>query len=304
MARSTKIIDADYYNQPGDFGYYQRTNLQTMIDNFMIGYIGTGKVLGMVPRHEVAFWMQRAIQEFSYDIFHSEKRLEFELGPTLSVVLPSDYVNYVEVNRTTTDGRELKLIPNPRTRATQGVVQDENYEPVTDQQSGEIVITDGETLKRFGDNTQISQQISRDYYYENYDGDFSDNYYTYYGRRFGLTPSDATTNGTFIVDNSKGILHFDAISQQDDIVTLTYISDGIGANNDLEDVYVPKLAEDAVYYFALSRLTELRTDTIQVAPLYKKQAKAKMQNAKIRLMNLRPEEMANTFRNKSKWIKH
>ena len=37
--------------------------------------------------------------------------------------------------------------------------------------------------------------------------------------------------------------------------------------------------------------------------LYKKEKYAKMRNAKIRLQNLKLEELTQTFRNQSKWIK-
>ena len=37
---------------------------------------------------------------------------------------------------------------------------------------------------------------------------------------------------------------------------------------------------------------------------YKKEASAKMRNAKIRLSNMKTKEMAQILRNKAKWIKH
>ena len=305
MARSTRTSDADHYRgNNGDFGYYQRTNLQTMIDNFMVAYIGNDKFLKAIPRYEVAFHMQRCIQEFNYDIFHSTTSKEFELGPTLQLQMPSDYVNYVKIKRVTRDGRELELIPAPRTTAPQAVVQDQNYEPITDSTGDIIEADESETVKRWRDNTQINETIQRDYYYENYDGDFHDNYYTFYGRRYGLTPSDATTNGTFIIDNVGGLIYFDSLMEQGDLIILTYITDGLQDGDDLSNVLVPKLAEDAVYANVLYNLTKLRPSAGPSINLFKKEAKAKMANAKIRLMDLRPAELKNVLRNKSKWIKH
>ena len=68
--------------------------------------------------------------------------------------------------------------------------------------------------------------------------------------------------------------------------------------------YVPKLAEDAVYARILADLSKIRPAASGAAALYLKQAKAKMNTAKIRLMELKREEMAQIFRAKSKWIKH
>ena len=59
-----------------------------IINNFIIAYVGDGKVLTKVPRYEVAFWAQRSVQEFSYDVFHSEKAIEIELSPTKTISLP------------------------------------------------------------------------------------------------------------------------------------------------------------------------------------------------------------------------
>ena len=304
MARTQRINAADYYGSTNDYGYYQRTNLQTMIDNFMIAYIGADKTLANVPRHEVAFHMQRCVQEFNYDIFHSEKSLEFELGPALELVLPNDYVDYVSIKRISEDGLELALTPASRSSSPQAVLQDDDYTPLADN-NGEILMGDGsETIDRWKDSTRIDNNITRDYFDINSDADFGDNYNTFYGRRFGLTPSDATTFGEFIIDSVAGIIYFNSVMQTGDFIVLNYITDGIGNNDDLSNVFVPKLAEDAVYANALYNLAKLRPSAAGAAGLYKKEAKAKMNNAKIRLMNLRPQELKNVLRNKSKWIKH
>ena len=303
MAESTRRLDADHYNS-ADLGYYQRTNLQTLIDNFMIAYIGDGKILTKVPRYEVAFHMQRCIQEFNYDIFHSEKRIELELGPALQVAMPSDYVNYTRITRTSPNGEEQELIPAQRNGATQAIIQDDQYQPVQGSDGDNIIADESETLKRWKEGDNIARDILYDSNYLNSDGDFSSSYYSYYGRRFGLTPSDSNVNGTFLIDNSAGIIYFDSFFRQDDLIILEYISDGLELGGDLETVYVPKLAEDAVYSNALYNLMKLRPSAAPALPLFKKEAKAKMQNAKIRLMDLRPAEMKTVFRNKSKWIKH
>ncbi len=64
------------------------------------------------------------------------------------------------------------------------------------------------------------------------------------------------------------------------------------------------MAEDAVMASILYNLSKLRPSAAGAAPLYKKEASAKMRNAKIRIANMKPAEMAQIFRNKAKWIKH
>ncbi len=85
MAISRRPLDVDNYsaldggNGLAIPGYYRRTNLNDIISNFMVAYVGDGKALTKVPRYEVAFWAQRSVQEFSYDVLHSEKSIEIEL---------------------------------------------------------------------------------------------------------------------------------------------------------------------------------------------------------------------------------
>ena len=78
----------------------------------------------------------------------------------------------------------------------------------------------------------------------------------------------------------------------------------MGDNGNFDNVYVPKLAEDAVYASMLYNLSKLRSSAAGAAGLYKKEASSKMRNAKIRLSNMKTTEMTQIMRNKAKWIKH
>ena len=126
MAISRKPLDVDNYSALDGGtglsipGYYRRTNLNNIINNFIVGYIGDGKVLTKVPRYEVAFWAQRAVQEFSYDVFHSEKSVEIEISSTKTISLPSDYVNYVRLEYTDSDGIMRPIPLSSTTRASVG----------------------------------------------------------------------------------------------------------------------------------------------------------------------------------------
>ena len=87
MAESRKLYTGQQYyakhqgdtaNIPSDFqglGYYRRVSLEDVINNFIVAYVGEDKSLSKVPRYEVDFWAQRGLQEFSYDVLHSEKSI-------------------------------------------------------------------------------------------------------------------------------------------------------------------------------------------------------------------------------------
>ena len=92
-----------YYEGPdgvwnsGDenYGSYQFTSINDVINNFMIAYVGEDKIISKIKRTDVAFYAQRAIAEFSFDTLPSEKALEIAIGPALYMILPQDYVNHV-----------------------------------------------------------------------------------------------------------------------------------------------------------------------------------------------------------------
>ena len=48
-------------------GSYEYTRLNDVIDNFLIAYVGTGKLIPSVKRTDVIFHAKRGLQEFSYD---------------------------------------------------------------------------------------------------------------------------------------------------------------------------------------------------------------------------------------------
>lgn len=321
MARSTKYSDklnnADFEgNQeltaaerdrleqfPG-LGYYARTNLEDIINNFMVSHVGEGKLLRMVPRHEIAFWAQRGTQEFSYDILTSEKNIEIELSESLSIPLPNDYVNYVRVSWVDGSGFDRTIHPDRRANAKQPLLQDDEFNLLYDADGNRTEASQSETIERFQDPNVQGREL-RQNSFSNFSDDIYDQYYSgYFGRRYGNDPQFENYNGTFVLDHDKGIIYFGSTFQSTDVISLRYISDGLCDNEDLSKVFFPKLAEDAMYSYILYNLLKTRTQTAQIAPAYKKEAFAKMRNAKLRLSNYKTEEIAQVMRGRAKWIKH
>ena len=301
MARSQKVADIDNYNGTEVPGYYQRTSLDEIINNFIVGYTGDDKVLPSVPRHEVAFWAQRTVQEFSYDILHSENSIEIELGPAKTMLLPPDYVNLVRITKNDENGNTVTLKAAASTKVAKSALQDNNYDYVYDQDGEQVFTQESEAIKRFRTTRYDESRRAIDYY----NGFYYNDDFTYYNqKRFGAQTTLANQESTYLLDNSTGIIYFDQDFATNDVVTLFYISDGLADNGDLSNVRVPKMAEDAIYASILYNLSKLRPSAAGAAALYKQEAKAKMRNTKIRLMNLRPEEMIDVMRGKSKWIKH
>lgn len=313
MAESRKIytnqayfadFENDAANTPADFkglGYYRRTSLEDVINNFIVAYIGEDKALAKVPRYEVDFWAQRGLQEFSYDILHSEKSVEIELNDALTFPLPQDYVNIIGLSTVDADGRKHTLLPQRKSNNPQAVLQDSDFTFLYDvngelQQAAESTTTD-----RFQTSTNLSG-IVQDHYKTNY----NDDDYPYFNKRYGSNPEDMNTSGTYFIDYTNGIIYFDGSfgSRDSNLIVLDYISDGLAENGDLSKVFIPKLAEDALYAYILYNLSKVRPASAQLVPLYKKEASAKMRNTKIRLTDYSSKNLAQVLRGKAKWIKH
>jgi len=312
MAESKKIYnDKGYYAKhegntadiPDDFkglGYYARTNVESIVDNFIIAYVGEEKVLSKVPRYEVEFWAQRGVQEFSYDILHSEKSMEIELGDSLQFPLPQDYVSYTKITVLTKDGTQKTLLPAQNVSNPTAPLQDGDYKFLYDNDDALQHPSDSTTIDRFQSTDR--GDAAQDYYDNNYNHENFD----YYNNRFGSEPGKMNKTGTYFIDNNKGVIYFDGsfAGTGAHTITLHYISDGLVDNDDLSKVYVPKLAEDALYAHILYNLAKVRPAAAAGVGLYKKEASAKMRNTKIRLTNYKSEEIAQVLRGKSKWIKH
>ena len=70
-----------------DFGTYQYVTLNDIINNFMIVYVGEGKLISKVNKTDIAFHAKRGLAEFSYDTLQSHKSQEVEIPPSLLIPL-------------------------------------------------------------------------------------------------------------------------------------------------------------------------------------------------------------------------
>ena len=310
MAESRKLYNHKAYyakhqgdtnNIPEDFkglGYYRRTNLEDAINNFIVAYIGEDKALAKVPRYEVDFWAQRTVQEFSYDILHSEKSMEIELSDALTFPLPQDYVAYTAISQVEKNGEKTRLLPNRKVNNPTAPLQDNDYEFTFDSDDNLQEASLSESITKFQDDSN-HEATQEDQYYR-----YNNEEYPYFNKRYGSNPEKMNSVGTFVVDEANGLIYFDGSLKRDKIIVLDYISDGLADNGDLTKAYIPKLAEDALYASMLYNLAKVRPSLAGIVSLYKKEASAKMRNAKIRLSNYNLPELAQVLRGKAKWIKH
>ena len=116
----------DYYNNPSAFGNYQFTSLNNIIRQFLIVYTGEEKIISKVSTRDVRFYAQRSLAELSFDTLKCIKSQEIVLPPSLTMVLPHDYVNYTRVLSVDNAGVKHPLYPTSDTQNPFKIQQKEN----------------------------------------------------------------------------------------------------------------------------------------------------------------------------------
>ena len=152
----------NYYNRffPSNFGAYQYVNMEDVIDNFMATYVGEGKLLERTLRADASFHGHRALQELSYDTLRSHKSQEIEIPPSLSMVLPHDYVNYVKLTFSDDSGIEHIIYPTDKTSNPTAIKQNDDGDyritatATVTEGSAEIVLNEQRPDIRYGMSVQ------------------------------------------------------------------------------------------------------------------------------------------------------
>ena len=290
-----------------NYGGYQYTKLSDVINNFIVAYVGSGKLIQDVKRTDVIFHAKRAMQEFSYDTLKSIKSQELTIPHSLSVVLPQDYVNYVGMYWIDRQGVKHPIYPanNLTSNPSEAPLQDDLGVEIQDSFNNNIntepIIE--ERWRRANTDMLNGTYLANAVNYNNgldiYDYGWDN--FGIVGRQYGLDPQYAQGNGWFTINDREGKVSFSS-NLHKMIITLDYISDGLAYDLDSR---VPKMAEDAMYAYILHSIVSTRANYPEyLVQRLNKEKFAKLRNAKLRLSNIKLHEIVQVMRGKSKWIKH
>tara|TARA_R100000231_G_scaffold81622_1_gene62505 strand:- start:47 stop:1132 length:1086 start_codon:yes stop_codon:yes gene_type:complete len=276
-------------------GSYRYIALDDIINNFMVSYVGDGKIIDNARKLDVLFHVKRGIQEFSYDISRIEKIQEVEVGASLTIPMPQDYVNYTQLSWIDGDGLERVIYPSKITsRPSEAILQDDAAEYIYDNNESLLTST-SITSERF--KNVPTTELNDDYFYSDNDR----NAMLGEGKRFGIDPETTQINGVFIVDEANGQFGFSS-NLSGKVITLRYISDGLGTDNEMQ---IHKLAEEAIYKYTAHAILSAKANIPEfIVNRFRKERRAAMRNAKLRLSNLKLKELTQVMRGKSKQIKH
>lgn len=290
-----------YYGNINPHGDYRFLELSDVIKSFIATYIGEGKICEKVNASDVTFHAIRGLQELSYDTLNSTKEWEIVVPPSLALVMPLDYVNYVKLSWSDSNGVERIVYPTSKTSNPSNIVEPvQEWGGFTTSASGvDITSTDeSDTKAKFN---LVSASAATDAVTNDNDNSFS-------GGRYGIDPQHAHSNGSFYIDHKAGKFHFGA-SLAGQTLILKYISDGIVSDGvsgvSLVNSLVPKFAEEALYKHILYGVLLARKDSPGgLMAQVKREKTAEVRKAKLRLSNLKSEEITQVLRGNSKVIKH
>ena len=140
--------------------------------------------------------------------------------------------------------------------------------------------------------SSISSESNDDY--------VDDTYWPIRGDRYGLDPQHAQTNGSFYIDPRLGRIHFSSNVSGKTII-LDYISDSLGTDGEMQ---VHKFAEEAMYKYIVHAIMSTSSYGQQFVSRLASEKFAAIRTAKLRLSNIKLEELTQILRGKSKQIKH
>ena len=283
-----------------NYGSYAYIKLDELINNFIVAYVGSDKLIPSVKRTDIVFHAKRGLQEFSYDTLRSIKSQELTIPPSLNVIIPQDYVNYVRVSRIDSNGIKHTIYPGMLNSTPYTMpIQDTEGIPIQDTFDANITGTSiiDERWKAANKAYNSASNRINDLDFSN--GDYNSSILL--GQRYGIDTANANFNGTFLINDREGKISFSS-ELVGSLILLEYISDGLASDLDTK---VPKLAEEAMYAYILHSIISGRSNQPEYIVQRLKQEKfAKLRNAKLRLSNIKLEEFTKVLRGQYKWIKH
>jgi len=287
-----------------NYGSYEYITLNNIVNNFIVAYVGAGKLIPSVKRTDLVFHAKRALQEFSYDTLKSIKSQELTIPPSLSVVIPQDYVNYVRMSWIDMAGVQRIIYPanNLTNSPYRTPVQDSEGVPTQDN-FGENIQGTSITEERWRNNSigTLEGEFNASVDWAGFDWGYGGMWNFGYGQLYGIDPQYSQINGWFNMNDREGKISFSS-NLVGKLIILEYISDGLAYDMDSR---VPKLAEAAIYaYLSHAVLASRINQPEYIINRLKREASSKLRNAKIRLSNIKLGEIVQVMRGKSKWIKH
>lgn len=277
----------EYYENEENHGSYSYVTLEEMVFNFIANYTGDGFLIVNPSRSRVIYQFKQGIKKFSMNALREVKAVELELGDTLDIILPPDYINYTRISYVNPDSGDLMVL-SENTKAPRATA------PLQDNNADILFDNNGLALEGSTYFSELNDAVKEKNILGTVDSCSTDTDF-----RLDTTKN---ANGTFHIDTRSGKIHFSS-DNAIRVIMLEYISDGLEYSNE-SDIKVSKMAEEALYNFVNYELMR----NVFGVPMYEKMAAKKSwesayRNAKIALMNIKISDVMLCLNAKRKHIR-
>lgn len=259
-----------FYTDPATNSYIY-VSLENIVDDFIDTFCGNGTLIGKANRRKIVRHAKQGIKQFTINALRETKKVELELGDTLDITLPPDYVNWVRVSYVNPITGDLMFLSvNDDLPAGTAYLQDHDAAILFDDEG---FILEGTTY-----HSSLKDTITERNFVSSFDVNSEETNYN--------LDTTKNINGAFKPIPREGRMHFSS-DNASRVIMLEYVSDGLEFLNE-SDIKVSKLAETAILHYI--NFNMMFSDS--GIPMYeKKQAekiyRAEYTNAKIRMMDVR-----------------
>ena len=299
-----------YYDNGGaepadaNWGSYQYVSLRDIVSNYELIYVGNNELVNNVNRYQILFHAKRAIQELNYDAFKEIKTLELNIDDQLRFILPPDYVNWVRISLFK-DGVLLPMHENIQINSARAYLQDNNARVIIDEEGNVVEPEFSELDKARLSSDLLSLYLNDNSPYDGYKGYNVDGRWYFelpIGARYGLNTETANANPTFRIDSKAGVINFSS-GIEGELCILEYISDGMEGGDDTR-IAVNKMFEEYIYAEITFNLLNNKLGVQEyIVERARRNRRALLRNAKIRMSNIHPGRLLMSLRGQNKWIK-
>lgn len=284
------MTDLQYYDNEENWGSHQYVTVEEVINNYLANR-DSDDYTSMTPRHKILYQAYRGVRELYFDSMSTIRAYEMTISPTLSVIVPPDYVDYVRISLVDNQGRMQPIAIDKKMAIAERYLQDNAFNILFDSEG--YVLTDA------GDANNNN---------EDFDEDIQP--CTAYSIGSAFSPNKDNSqffpNGRFNIDKNRGVIQFSSDVSAKTVV-IEYISDGLyvdGNTRKENNIKVHKFAESALIDFIYYELIKQRRN---VPANEKMRARKEYYNsrrlAQRRLNKFTKEEFLQMVKGSTKWIK-
>ena len=272
------------YYEGSEHGSYQYVTLNSIVQDIVEDTLDEDSLIKHAKRTNIIKHLKRGIRVMNFNSLNEIKGLELEIGTSLAMILPVDYVDWVRVSVLEDDGYLYLLGENRNMNTAKTYLQAHTYEILFSQE--------GYPLEADSSNNAFVTPFERRVFHS-----------SCYGAARNQNTSRYNVNGEFKIDKERGAIAFSSDLSEKTIV-IEYVSDGLESDKIFgEDYKVHKYIVDAltdyVYWQIIRKRRNIHTREKAMA---RQEYFNSRREAKKRISGIKVHEIMKAMTSATKWV--